>query len=80
MAQSGMTQGGFYRHFQSKDALIAEACMSAFNRSAQTWKEKGRQRGESLDGALQRLIAHRKAGARSPRLKALFDPPSSRMK
>jgi TetR/AcrR family transcriptional regulator, transcriptional repressor for nem operon len=58
MTQAGMTQGGFYKHFQSKDALVAEACMSAFNRSVQTWKEKGRQPDESVDGALERLIAH----------------------
>jgi TetR/AcrR family transcriptional regulator, transcriptional repressor for nem operon len=57
MTQAGMTQGGFYKHFPSKDALVAEACMSAFNRSAQTWKEKGHQPDESVDGSLQRLIA-----------------------
>ena len=58
MTQAGMTQGGFYKHFQSKDALVAEACRSAFNRSAQTWKEKGHQPDEDVDGSLQRLIAH----------------------
>jgi TetR/AcrR family transcriptional regulator, transcriptional repressor for nem operon len=26
MAAAGLTQGGFYRHFQSKDQLVAEAC------------------------------------------------------
>jgi TetR/AcrR family transcriptional regulator, transcriptional repressor for nem operon len=57
MTQAGMTQGGFYKHFQSKDALIAEACLSAFNRSAETWKENGHQ-SESVDGSLQRLITH----------------------
>ncbi len=29
MAAAGMTQGGFYRHFASKDQLIAEACAEA---------------------------------------------------
>src|SRR5258708_21120311 len=58
MTQAGMTQGGFYKHFQSKDALVAEACMSAFKRSAETWKEKGHQPDESADGSLERLIAH----------------------
>ena len=58
MTQAGMTQGGFYKHFRSKDALVAEACMSAFNRSAETWKEKGHQPDESVDGSLERLIAH----------------------
>jgi TetR/AcrR family transcriptional regulator, transcriptional repressor for nem operon len=26
MAAAGLTQGGFYRHFDSKDQLVAEAC------------------------------------------------------
>jgi TetR/AcrR family transcriptional regulator, transcriptional repressor for nem operon len=56
MTQAGMTQGGFYKHFQSKDALVAEACMSAFNRSAQIWKDKGHQ--DEDEGSLERLIAH----------------------
>lgn len=30
MNAMGMTVGGFYRHFDSKDALVAEACGSAF--------------------------------------------------
>lgn len=29
MAAAGMTQGGFYRHFASKDQLVAEACTEA---------------------------------------------------
>lgn len=30
MAAIGMTVGGFYRHFESKDALVSEACGLAF--------------------------------------------------
>lgn len=30
MAAVGMTHGGFYKHFESKDALIAEACAHSF--------------------------------------------------
>lgn len=33
MAELGMTGGGFYRHFESKDALAAEACAEAFAKS-----------------------------------------------
>jgi TetR/AcrR family transcriptional regulator, transcriptional repressor for nem operon len=29
MAAAGLTQGGFYRHFDSKDQLVAEACTEA---------------------------------------------------
>lgn len=31
MATAGLTHGGFYRHFESKDALVAEACTAAFS-------------------------------------------------
>jgi TetR/AcrR family transcriptional repressor of nem operon len=30
MATAGLTHGGFYRHFESKDALVAQACATAF--------------------------------------------------
>lgn len=30
MEEAGMTHGGFYKHFESKDALIAEACAFSF--------------------------------------------------
>ena len=29
MAAAGLTHGGFYRHFASKDQLVAEACAAA---------------------------------------------------
>ncbi|MDB5851003.1 MAG: TetR family transcriptional regulator [Rhodoferax sp.] len=31
MKEAGLTQGGFYRHFESKEQLIAEASEEAFN-------------------------------------------------
>jgi TetR/AcrR family transcriptional repressor of nem operon len=30
MEAAGMTHGGFYKHFESKDALVAEACSYSF--------------------------------------------------
>ena len=30
MAEAGLTHGGFYGHFKSKEALVAEACLRAF--------------------------------------------------
>jgi TetR/AcrR family transcriptional regulator, transcriptional repressor for nem operon len=35
MLRAGLTHGGFYAHFSSKDALAAEACSAAFEESAQ---------------------------------------------
>ena len=38
MAAAGLTHGGFYGHFESKDALAAIACARAFEQSAGRWK------------------------------------------
>jgi len=34
MAAAGLTHGGFYRHFASKDQLVAEACAAALDSGA----------------------------------------------
>jgi TetR/AcrR family transcriptional repressor of nem operon len=39
MRESGLTHGGFYVHFRSKDQLIAEACALAVDQRAAEWKE-----------------------------------------
>ncbi len=39
MKAAGMTQGGFYKHFPSKEALAAEAWSRGFESSAQAWNE-----------------------------------------
>src|ERR1700735_4413428 len=44
MKAAAMTQGGFYRHFPSKEALAAEACAFAFTNAAENW------RGGARDG------------------------------
>ena len=35
MAAAGLTHGGFYRHFDSKDDLVAEACAAAMEPAAE---------------------------------------------
>jgi TetR/AcrR family transcriptional regulator, transcriptional repressor for nem operon len=40
MAAAGLTHGGFYGHFESKDELAGEACRLAFGRSAERWKKR----------------------------------------
>jgi TetR/AcrR family transcriptional repressor of nem operon len=40
MAAAGLTHGGFYGHFESKDELAGEACRWAFGRSAERWKKR----------------------------------------
>ena len=36
MAAAGLTHGGFYRHFASKEQLVAEACAAAMGAGAKT--------------------------------------------
>src|SRR5216684_1820118 len=36
MAAAGLTHGGFYRHFDSKDQLVAEACAAAMGAACET--------------------------------------------
>lgn len=40
MGAAGLTHGGFYGHFDSKEALAQEACSRAFEQSAQRWQDK----------------------------------------
>jgi TetR/AcrR family transcriptional repressor of nem operon len=39
MAEAGLTHGGFYGHFKSKEALAAEACVRAFDEKRQEYDE-----------------------------------------
>jgi TetR/AcrR family transcriptional repressor of nem operon len=38
MAETGLTHGGFYKQFGSKNALAAEACAKSLERSARHWR------------------------------------------
>ncbi|SDI16234.1 transcriptional regulator, TetR family [Pseudomonas benzenivorans] len=38
MAQISMTQGGFYKYFDSKEALAEEVCLHAFQQTQALWK------------------------------------------
>ena len=40
MAEAGLTHGGFYAHFPSKDALAASACEAAFAFAAEKWRRR----------------------------------------
>jgi TetR/AcrR family transcriptional repressor of nem operon len=40
MAAAGLTPGGFYGHFGSKDELLASGCAVAFEESAQRWASR----------------------------------------
>src|SRR6266436_1650569 len=38
MAAAGLTHGGFYRHFDSKDQLVAESCAAAVDPVVESFK------------------------------------------
>ena len=40
MKAAGMTQGGFYKHFASKEALAAEAWAFGFERAVRAWQQQ----------------------------------------
>jgi TetR/AcrR family transcriptional repressor of nem operon len=54
MAEAGLTHGGFYKHFASKDALVAEACQLAL---AQSTGELGRTLAQAPAGGRLRALA-----------------------
>jgi TetR/AcrR family transcriptional repressor of nem operon len=40
MGAAGLTHGGFYGHFKSKDELLGSACAAAFAESVQRWQQR----------------------------------------
>lgn len=55
MKAAGFTHGGFYNHFPSKQALAAEMCSEAFQRSNAKLAE---QLEQAPDEALRDFVAH----------------------
>ena len=55
MAGSSLTPGGFYRHFGSKDRLIAEASSAAFDRAFAMLENE--TVGKSPDHAIERIVS-----------------------
>lgn len=54
MHAAGLTHGGFYGHFASKEALVAEVCSGALARSAAHW-ERISHDGEPAE-ALRQIV------------------------
>lgn len=53
MQRAGMTHGGFYGHFASKDALAAEVVTHALGLTVGRWQKT---LGEDSEGGLQRIV------------------------
>lgn len=58
MATAGMTVGGFYKHFASKEALAVEAVALAFDQASTLWGGMLDKDNEPSDEGLARLAAH----------------------
>jgi len=43
MKEAGLTHGGFYAHFDSREALVVEAFVHAMDRSTERWRKKAEQ-------------------------------------
>ena len=54
MKEAGLTHGGFYAHFASKDALVAEVVRALLEKSAGNWNEISRTHPPGA--ALERIV------------------------
>jgi TetR/AcrR family transcriptional repressor of nem operon len=74
MKSAGMTHGGFYGHFQSKDDLAAQACRRALTRSAEKWAALAEtMRGDRLGAIAESYLSesHRNSPGQGCALAAL---------
>jgi TetR/AcrR family transcriptional repressor of nem operon len=75
MQEAGMTHGGFYKHFASKDALVAEACSFAMAQSGRRLQRaaEAAYQGKELKAIIDAYLtkAHRDDPGRGCALAAL---------
>lgn len=58
MKSAGLTHGGFYGQFGSKEALMTEACARSFESALQTWTTVGeRANGNPLAAVMQGYLS-----------------------
>jgi TetR/AcrR family transcriptional repressor of nem operon len=58
MAEAGLTHGGFYGHFKSKEALAAEACARAFDEKRKEYDEFIAKHDGNRDAMRQEFIKY----------------------
>jgi TetR/AcrR family transcriptional repressor of nem operon len=60
MKAAGLTHGGFYGHFDSKNDLAAQACARSLERSAEKWRTLAAEGGdESLKAITEHYLSDR---------------------
>lgn len=58
MTEAGMTPGGFYKQFKSREALIDEAFALAFAQSSESWQAISKRHDAEAGEALAALVRH----------------------
>jgi len=58
MGSIGLTHGAFYSHFESKEALVAQACEHAFTRATNMWLSCLEQGQDASGQILSDVIEH----------------------
>ena len=82
MKEAGLTHGGFYAHFASRDALLHEALVAAMERSISHWRKEAettppratvprRGRFQEFRSRTHRCRRHAPAARRRPSTPAL---------
>ena len=68
MRECGLTHGGFYGYFPSKDVLISEACTAALDETAHQWESLARNLADDAvwDSFLATYLAGDMASANNP--------------
>ncbi len=56
MAAAGLTHGGFYGHFESKDALAAKVCSDAFDAAVAKWHERVERHSDHPAAAFKLIV------------------------
>src|SRR5262245_16347462 len=59
MSAAGLTHGGFYGHFKSKDDLAAEACAHAAQGSAESWIKLVNKGGDPLQAVVNHYLSEK---------------------
>lgn len=57
MAEAGLTHGGFYKSFSSKEELIAEACRRAAGQADEAWRAEEAQAEDPLAAFLGQYLS-----------------------
>lgn len=56
MGAAGLTHGGFYGHFESKDALAAQVCDQSFDASVERWGQRVARHAGDPEGAFREIV------------------------